>query len=277
VQDAVNAAPGGVIWLAPGNYSGTITWTDVALSFSGQTAVPSDTQLQDLQPSSTGGAIELHLQNLATNVIADFAALGALRVHAENADVGVSGAPDNVEVFLTNCFVNQPIDAASITIRNCTFGFGAALTGSVSIDAQSWETAVQTVGPSIFPSSTTILGTLTGQTNASAIAVADDGSPHDVIILDHPGAPLTGFTSIMQAGLAITPDNPADTPFGLVTLTDPDAGSTSIAWGPIPAGDSVYVPFSRFGTGAGNWTVSVIVAPASGDVSVDATLLLVKS
>lgn len=281
VADVVAAAPAFdvMLLLSPGNYSGepTVAWVDKALSFTGQTAEPADTQLPDLAPTSTGAAVELHLQGVRVNVDADFVASGALRVHAFHADVGVSGAPDNVEVTCTACHLTQPIDAASVVLRNCTFGGSFAVTGSVSIDAQSWETAVQTVGPSVFPATTTILGTLTGQGSATGVAVADDGTPVDVITLDHPGTPVAGFTSLMQAGVIVVPDNPVETPTGTVTLTDPDSGSLTIAWGPIPAADSVFVPLQRFGTGSGNWVVSVTVDVGTGDCTVDATLLLVKS
>lgn len=183
-----------------------------------------------------------------------------------NLDSGTVTAGGSV--VARDCRVNVDITAPGIEFANCLFQAPHVFTGSVTIDAASYLRGI--AAGCTFPATTAIIGLPARSAAADGVAVADDGVAVTIVQLAYPASdPITGFVATGIAGATITPDNPADTPNGTLTLVDPDAGTTTIEWGPIPAGDSVYVPFSKPGTGAGVWALRVAVETGTGDCTVN--------
>ncbi len=104
---------------------------------------------------------------------------------------------------------------------------------------------------------------------AASTPVADDGNPVTLVTRSHAGA------AVGMAACTIVPDVGGTNPTGTLTITDPDSNANTIRWGPVPSGDSVYVPYSAPGTGTGNWTVAVTVDVGTGDVTAEAASIVV--
>lgn len=143
------------------------------------------------------------------------------------------------------------------------FWRGRILTESTDVDAAAdalvavWTSAKG----SLLPVSS---GTAIDAVSATGIAVVDDGNPVEVLSITAEGA------AIALVALTVDPDDPGDTPSGSVSITDPDLNVSTIVFGPISAGDSVYVPFSAPGTGDGDWSIEVIIESATGPCTVNA-------
>lgn len=152
---------------------------------------------------------------------------------------------------------------------------------TVVFDLQSWESFLAATGTITGEFSVIVQGQkmLARTLTADGVPVADDGDPHNIISNVYPKYDVQGFQGLGTCGVTITPDNPVETPNGTLTILDPNSGFSEISWGPIPAGESVYVSLSHWGTqnaSAGEWFLQVTVATGTGDVTCELIHLKVE-
>lgn len=170
----------------------------------------------------------------------------------------------NASLVIRGSVLTDDLSGLGVEIYDSQFLAGLTVTGSLVIDAESY---LQGIAAGVtFPTTTTVIGLPSKSFSVSSIAVADDGAPHIVLSFTYPDSIILGFASSAFLGITISPVSGSDTPSGSVGIESPAGDTATIAFGPIPAGNEVYIPFSFPGDDSGvPWLVRVIVDIGTGD------------